>query len=204
MERPTTTSMTDAGGAFALQSMSAGLPTSGGSQAGAYGHSHNHGHHGHSPMGSTQAPRSIPGAPNVLGSTRGVPQSSVFSASRGAATQQYPSPVTTPITSGVSPVWSGYDQSPYGPTGGMPPSIVAQSLDRLPDLYSATPPPPHPPTSAGGGAAPPSGSGSHRGSLRGEDEGLNSGGGCCEGSNHSGSHHHHHQSPPQHQHFGYD
>lgn len=181
--------MTDAGGAFALQSMSAGLPASGGGQVGGYGQNHNHGHHGQSPMGSTQAPRSIPGAPNVLGSTRGVPQSSIFSASRGAATQQYPSPVTTPITSGVSPVWTGYEQSPYGPAGAMPPSIVAQSLDRLPDLYSTTPPP------------PPSGSGSHRGSQRGEDEVLNNGGGGGggggEGSNHSGSHH-------QHQHFGYD
>lgn len=175
MERPTASSMADAGGAFALQSMSAGLPTARGSSYG-QGHSHNH-NHSHGNM-ATSTPRSLPGPPTVLGSSRGVPQSSIFSASR--APQQYPSPATTPITGGVSPAWSGYEQSPYGPAA-MPASVAAQPLDRLPDLYSATPPPP--PRSSSG-------------SQRGDDEVLDS-------SNNSGSHDPSQQQQQQ-QHFGYD
>lgn len=143
MERPSTASMADAG-AFALQSMSQGLPPTsshGSSPSSPYGM---HTGAGAGRAMPTSTPRSIPGpAPNVLGSTRGVAPSSVFSGPRGGVVSapQYPSPATTPITSGVSPAWTGYEQSPYA-TPAMPASMAAQSLERLPELYSATPPPP--------------------------------------------------------------
>lgn len=178
IDRPSTSSMADAG-AFALQSMSQGLPTSGSSP---YGHN-NHG------MGATSTPRSLPGPPTVLGSSRGVPPSAVFSASRSGggsgAPQQYPSPATTPITSGVSPVWTGYEQSPYASAAPMQQSNMAgQSLERLPDMYAATP------SSAGesGGG----GGGGGGSSPHGEDEGPGGDGG------------HHHQTQQQQHHFGYD
>ncbi|KAM3459680.1 hypothetical protein BB8028_0004g06490 [Beauveria bassiana] len=175
LDRPTTATMADAG-AFALQSLSQGL-TSGG-----HSHPYGHGHgHGHGAM-ATSTPRSLPGPPTVLGSSRGVPPSSVFSASR--APQQYPSPATTPITSGVSPVWTGYEQSPYG-TAAMPTSMAAQSLERLPDLYTATPPPPAENAASG------------RSSQHGDDEGLNGGDGSSSGNGHS-------QTQQQHNHFEYD
>ncbi|KAJ6788637.1 hypothetical protein PWT90_10353 [Aphanocladium album] len=181
MERPTTSSMADAG-AFALQSLSQGLP--------AAATSNNNRDGGHMP---TPTPQSLPGpAPAVLGSTRGVPPSSVFSASR--APQQYPSPATTPITSGVSPVWTGYEQSPYASatmttTTTMPAGMAAQSLERLPDLYSASPPPPPPPqqrqTSSAESAA-----------------GVSMAGSSSRHSSQSGEDLHHHHQQQQNQHFG--
>ncbi|KAH8709359.1 hypothetical protein HC256_009281 [Beauveria bassiana] len=177
LDRPTTATMADAG-AFALQSLSQGLTSGGHSHP--YGHGHGHGH-GHGAM-ATSTPRSLPGPPTVLGSSRGVPPSSVFSASR--APQQYPSPATTPITSGVSPVWTGYEQSPYG-TAAMPTSMAAQSLERLPDLYTATPPPPAENAASG------------RSSQHGDDEGLNGGDGSSSGNGHN-------QTQQQHNHFEYD
>ncbi|KAK8140860.1 hypothetical protein G3M48_001599 [Beauveria asiatica] len=183
LDRPTTATMADAG-AFALQSLSQGL-TSGSSSS--HGHPYGQGH-GHGAM-ATSTPRSLPGPPTVLGSSRGVPPSSVFSASR--APQQYPSPATTPITSGVSPVWTGYEQSPYG-TAAMPTSMAAQSLERLPDLYTATPPPPPPPTE--NAASGHSGAG---GSQHGDDEGLNGSDGGSSGGNG------HNQAQQQHNHFEY-
>ncbi|KAM3428958.1 hypothetical protein NHJ13734_008389 [Beauveria thailandica] len=183
LDRPTTATMADAG-AFALQSLSQGL-TSGSSSS--HGHPYGQGH-GHGAM-ATSTPRSLPGPPTVLGSSRGVPPSSVFSASR--APQQYPSPATTPITSGVSPVWTGYEQSPYG-TAAMPTSMAAQSLERLPDLYTATPPPPPPPTE--NAASGHSGAG---GSQHGDDEGLNGSDGGSNGGNG------HNQAQQQHNHFEY-
>ncbi|KAM3444176.1 hypothetical protein MY4824_000065 [Beauveria thailandica] len=182
LDRPTTATMADAG-AFALQSLSQGL-TSGSSSS--HGHPYGQGH-GHGAM-ATSTPRSLPGPPTVLGSSRGVPPSSVFSASR--APQQYPSPATTPITSGVSPVWTGYEQSPYG-TAAMPTSMAAQSLERLPDLYTATPPPPPPTENAASGH---SGAG---GSQHGDDEGLNGSDGGSNGGNG------HNQAQQQHNHFEY-
>ncbi|KAM3566517.1 hypothetical protein ARSEF4850_000561 [Beauveria asiatica] len=181
LDRPTTATMADAG-AFALQSLSQGL-TSGSSSS--HGHPYGQGH-GHGAM-ATSTPRSLPGPPTVLGSSRGVPPSSVFSASR--APQQYPSPATTPITSGVSPVWTGYEQSPYG-TAAMPTSMAAQSLERLPDLYTATPPPPPTENAASGH----SGAG---GSQHGDDEGLNGSDGGSSGGNG------HNQAQQQHNHFEY-
>ncbi|KAM3511293.1 hypothetical protein MY11210_005030 [Beauveria gryllotalpidicola] len=179
MDRPTTATMADAG-AFALQSLSQGLTSGSGS-----GHGHPY---GHGAM-ATSTPRSLPGPPTVLGSSRGVPPSSVFSASR--APQQYPSPATTPITSGVSPVWTGYEQSPYG-TAAMPTSMAAQSLERLPDLYTATPPPPPPPPAENAASGRPG-----DGSQHGDDEGLNGGDGSS--SNGNG----HNQTQQQHNHFEY-
>ncbi|OAA50914.1 Fungal transcriptional regulatory protein [Beauveria brongniartii RCEF 3172] len=179
LDRPTTATMADAG-AFALQSLSQGL-TSGSSS---HGHLYGHGH-GRGTM-ATSTPRSLPGPPTVLGSSRGVPPSSVFSASR--APQQYPSPATTPITSGVSPVWTGYEQSPYG-TAAMPTSMAAQSLERLPDLYTATPPPPTENAASGHPGA--------GGSQHGDDEGLNGSDGSSNGGNG------HNQAQQQHNHFEY-
>ncbi|KAM3503805.1 hypothetical protein MY10362_003964 [Beauveria mimosiformis] len=178
LDRPTTATMADAG-AFALQSLSQGV-TSGGSS---HGHPYGQGQ-GHGAM-TTSTPRSLPGPPTVLGSSRGVPPSSVFSASR--APQQYPSPATTPITSGVSPVWTGYEQSPYG-TAAMPTSMAAQSLERLPDLYAATPPPP--PTENAASGHPGGGSSQH-----GDDEGLNGNDGGSNGGNG------HNQTQQQHNYF---
>lgn len=150
MERPATSNMADAG-AFALQSMAQGLPTD------------TSGHGGGNSSGSSQLSRSLPGAPNVLGSSR-VPPSTVFSSASAVSSRppSYPSPATTPIANGVSPVWGGYDhQSPYTTMAApVPSTMAAQSLERLPDLYSATPPPqqqqmsaPPPSTTQGGCSA---------------------------------------------------
>ncbi|TQV95371.1 Fungal transcriptional regulatory protein [Cordyceps javanica] len=192
MDRQTTPSMADAG-AFALQNMSQGLSGGG----------HGNPYHNHGPVATTSTPRSLPGPPTVLGSSRGVPTSSVFTASR--APQQYPSPATTPITSGVSPVWTGYHeqppqqqslqhQSPYG-SASMSTSMSSQSLERLPDPYSATPPPPLPPLTAE------SGSGSRAG---GDNEVPNSGGGGATGDDGGKDNASHQHQSHQEQQFVYE
>lgn len=145
IERPSTASTMADAGAFALHSMAHGLPLSRSNSGNASPYGGGGSNTSNTSSGGGPAllatPRSLPGPASVLGSSR-VPASS--SSPLFSRPSTYPSPLTTPVIHGASPAWSGggYEASPYTTMATpVPSSLAAQSLERLPDLYSATPPP---------------------------------------------------------------